>query len=68
MPRKRTCTIIPPNPWFRVRINTVLLLSKCRVADVLNGCSASIIAYGQTGAGKTYTMQVCHRDKRQDEH
>jgi hypothetical protein len=25
---------------------------------VLNGFSAAIIAYGQTGAGKTYTMQV----------
>lgn len=27
------------------------------VEDVLNGFSAAIIAYGQTGAGKTYTMQ-----------
>ncbi|KAL6073941.1 Kinesin-related protein 3 [Balamuthia mandrillaris] len=31
--------------------------AKPMIDDVLNGYSAAIIAYGQTGAGKTYTMQ-----------
>ena len=26
------------------------------VSTVLDGCNATILAYGQTGAGKTYTM------------
>jgi DNA replication protein DnaC len=29
------------------------------VLSSLSGYNASIIAYGQTGTGKTYTMEVC---------
>jgi replication-associated recombination protein RarA len=31
---------------------------------VLNGFNAAIIAYGQTGGGKTYTMQVKKKKKK----
>jgi hypothetical protein len=29
------------------------------VAEVLKGFNATIFAYGQTGTGKTHTMEVC---------
>ena len=34
------------------------------VLSILQGYNAAIIAYGQTGTGKTYTMEVCARGVR----
>ncbi len=35
------------------------------VDTVLDGCNATILAYGQTGAGKTYTMTGGKADYKQ---
>jgi hypothetical protein len=35
------------------------------VLSVLQGYNATIIAYGQTGTGKTYTMEGVHNDEEQ---
>lgn len=31
--------------------------------DVLNGYNGTIMAYGQTGAGKTYTLSCTQKDQ-----
>ena len=35
------------------------------VLSTLQGYNATIIAYGQTGTGKTYTMEGVHADEEQ---
>jgi hypothetical protein len=32
----------------------------CNQQDVLNGFNGTVMAYGQTGAGKTYTLSAKH--------
>ena len=32
------------------------------IPGIFNGCNATVFAYGATGSGKTYTMQVCYKE------
>ena len=49
-------TVFGPNTSQKDLFDTV---AKPLVSDVLRGKNGLLFAYGVTGSGKTYTMQVC---------
>ena len=54
--------------WLLFIEGMCCLLKACAddlVSTVLDGCNATILAYGQTGAGKTYTMTGGKADYQQ---